>query len=1008
MTNPNADSFRIYFPRDDGSAPVKPIFRHSITTVVSGATTPVTGSPTRFRIGLAIRNPTPYPITFNASNLVAVTVPASDANATRSYQGNFTTNCGAVVSQPSIGGSGALTWNPGSIAAGGSCDASYEISVTPINTGRHRLTATTATGTTANILDETGAAFRLGPLCELAIETGTDYSSVPVSIGYVRAQPEAGGVALEFETLSETGSLYFRVLDADRPEVELAERIGAKATADHEPSLYSVAMRAPSAGRFLIEQVEYGGKIQRFGPYASNAEHGQRLTRNRVDWLAINAEQARFEATAAPRSGTSMAELKIDQSGLYRVDYATLLAAGVDLSSIPVQELALISDGRPIARSILSADGSFGTGDFIEFYANAPAQPHYGRTRSYWLTQRPGMAKDWPQSMQRPDPASAAGLQQRSVRLDDNRAYAVGSPLSDPWFLRRLSRSGAAMNSVSESLQLSGVAIDQPARLRLSAWGGLDYPDADADHAVSVAINGLPLAEYRFDGVNALLRSIEVPPGVLVEGANEVTISLLPTGYPTDRVHIESLQIDYVGASAAADGRWVVQLAPEEGQTPTPPSAISALGFESVEPSNCLADCAAYRIAGFDAAPKLFQVNGDDVVELLGAQPEGDDWFVAVPGPGEYVAVDTALTPQISVPSATPPRLEAVDLLIISHPTFVEALAPLVAQRRSEGLLTEVVTTEAIYQQQLAAYPSATVVAEFLRDQGASGAQPRYLLLVGGDSYDYDDVLGLGSRSFLPTFYRRTGTLVSHAPTDLPYADLNGDGQPDIAVGRWPVRSAIEVQRLVAKTLQFGSNATQSGALLVSDRNADEYSFAEQNLIMSAGIGYGGLQSSLDLNQFSAGSTGTALARNQLVDALADGRRWLNYFGHASPSRWTGDGLLSASDVANGLLADTAEPFLATQWGCWGAYFVLPEYNSLAHTLLASERAAVAVIGASTLTETGPSTALGAAMLTRLDKDARLGDVWRSGLAEQIRRDPQAIDVNLGTVLLGDPSMPLR
>ena len=214
-TQPETGSFRFYFPRNDGSAPSKPLFRHSIVTVVSGATTPVVGSPTRLRVGLAIRNTTDYPLTFNASNLVSLSVPASDANATRSYAGAFTTNCGVVVSEPSIGSSGSLTWNPGTIAADGSCNATYELSVTPLTVGRHRLTATTATGTTANLLDETGAPFTLGPLCELAIETGTNYNNVPVSIGYVRSEHINAELELEFETVSESGSLYFRVIDAD-------------------------------------------------------------------------------------------------------------------------------------------------------------------------------------------------------------------------------------------------------------------------------------------------------------------------------------------------------------------------------------------------------------------------------------------------------------------------------------------------------------------------------------------------------------------------------------------------------------------------------------------------------------------------------------------------------------------------------------------------------------------------------------------------------------------------
>ena len=134
-------------------------------------------------------------------------------------------------------------------------------------------------------------------------------------------------------------------------------------------------------------------------------------------------------------------------------------------------------------------------------------------------------------------------------------------------------------------------------------------------------------------------------------------------------------------------------------------------------------------------------------------------------------------------------QLRAVDLLVIAHPSFSQAIAPLISQRRAQGLRTELLTTSSIYQAQRAAYPDAQSIVGYLRSLSRRGARPRYLLLVGGDSYDYDNVLGLGSLSFVPTGYARTSEFVGHAPTDMPYADLDLDGLPEVAVGRWPVRT---------------------------------------------------------------------------------------------------------------------------------------------------------------------------------------------------------------------------
>ena len=169
-----------------------------------------------------------------------------------------------------------------------------------------------------------------------------------------------------------------------------------------------------------------------------------------------------------------------------------------------------------------------------------------------------------------------------------------------------------------------------------------------------------------------------------------------------------------------------------------------------------------------------------------------------------------------------------------------------------------------------------------------------------------------------------------------------------------------------------------------------------------------GAQAAISLDSFPADANGTALARGQLIAAANEGRRWVNYFGHASPYRWSGGGLLTAAQVSAGVFDNAQSPFLAVQWGCWGAYYVLPEYDSMAHGLLLNEGGAVALIGASALTETGPSTALASRLLPKLDQADRLGDAWREGLIEQILSNPDSADVNVGTVLLGDPSLPLR
>jgi hypothetical protein len=1010
LTQPTPGSFRYYFPRNDGSAPRKPIFRHSIVTVVSGATTPTEGSPTRLRVGLAIRNTTDLAITFNASNLVSLSVPASGGGATRAYEGNFTTNCGALVTQPVIGATGPLTWNPGTMAAGASCDATYELTVTPTignAATRHLLTAATASGTTANMLDETGAPFTLGPLCEMAIEEGTDYSSVPVSIGHVRSNAlGADRLVLEFETVSETGSLEFHIIDADTPGRRLASALGAKAKGDHEPTRYQTQIDAPSAGRFYIDQLESGGKWQRFGPYLAATEHGESLQRQSVDWSAIAAEQASLAASRAPRGSVTQARIETVRSGLHRVDHAALVAVGVDLRGVPIAELALLSDG-PVAIHT-SAGTVFDEQSWIEFFAVTETQPYYGTRRSYWLRADAANARRLPITVQPAAIDGALDMQQHIVRLDDNREYAAGQP-GDPWYLRRLSRSNSSLLSISETLTLGPVDQTQPGQLRLEIGGGLDYPETEADHAYAVSVNGVPVGEASFDGVNPHLASYEIPPGVLLAGDNSVAISMLPTPFVADRMNVEAIEIGHVGSSGATDAQWRLELPAGEGEAGAVSDVLMGDAFEAQAMLRCVADdCARQRVSGFAATPRVFRQFDGGIEEVRGLRADGDAWIIATPAAGSYHAQGSAFLPEVFPAAAEVPSLAPVDFLIVAHPSFADALQPLLAQRNGEGLSTRIVSTDALYQAGASARPQPAAIRSHLQALAAAGAAPGYVLLVGGDSYDYDDVLGIGSISFLPTHYRRTGPFINHAPSDLPYADLDDDGLPDLALGRWPVRTLSDVEQLLSKTLSHAQGTGGEGALLVSDRSASDYSFATQSQLMAADSSYGGAQASLSLADFPSGPAGSAAAREQLRQAVVDGRRWLNYFGHASPYQWTTSSLLTGNQVEGGLFDGAALPFLATQWGCWGAYHVLPQYDSLAHHLLRDDSGAAALIGASALAETGPSFALATRMLPRLDSGSRLGDAWLEGLREHIHARPETLDVNLGTTLLGDPTLPLR
>jgi len=862
-------------------------------------------------------------------------------------------------------------------------------------------------------------------------------NTLPVTlVGFSAERVGPGQIRVRWSVATEAGTVGYRLLQQHPSrglQVQTPELIPALAGSTIEPQYYEHVLQSRINQPLILEEWSAGGRVERFGPFELGQPIGDTLEFTAQPWLEVAAERdaaerreqsERLARQRSSGSGSVELEILVSESGLQRVAVDELQAAGMDLIGRDPSLLRLRIGDREVPLSI-DGDGSLSAGNHLWFLGQAVEDSQYTRIQPYRLDLSGGQRRWLPVSA---EPVSGPSTDRAYHRfaLNEDRFYNFSSPTADPWFFDTIRRVGAPVGKLW-SLDLPG-PIEGNGELVIDVWGGLDYPGSEPDHRLEILVNGVRIAERRFDGLTAQRFRFDLGDSLLRSGRNDIRINLLDTGYPADVIRIESIEL---AASVPLDA-GIAARGIQPGKLQFRFDGISLRSFENV-PSEvqCGSGCEQLRITGLQVIdPIAVHAVGDRVRELQGfdVAPDGREGYVATIRPGSLraraddqgdqperlivIGRDQAHRPQVRVASATPHPIEggAAELVAIAPARFLDAVEPLLDARRAEGLTARAVAVDGLYQHYASGIVDPEAIRAFLRDAHAE-LGTRYVLLVGGDTYDYFDRLGLGSVSDVPTFYGQVHAVVHHAPLDHRFADLDGDDSPELAVGRLPVRTEAELESLIGRILDYPSQAEPS-VLFAAERanpgEAADYS-AEADFIISQMAPE--WQQDVDrvyLDDFPAGNAGVGAARGAMISALNQGRGLVAFFGHGAPTLWSREQLLQSSQIPS-VVSNAASSTIVTEFGCWGGYFVAPQFNSMVHGWLnAGPRGAVAMLASTGLTEHESDMAMAVDLLPRMQQPGmRIGDALRDAKLDINGNRPEFRDVVRGMTLFGDPSMPV-
>lgn len=539
--------------------------------------------------------------------------------------------------------------------------------------------------------------------------------------------------------------------------------------------------------------------------------------------------------------------------------------------------------------------------------------------------------------------------------------------------------------------------------LTVDLHGGLDFPDAGPDHHVIVSVNGQTVADRWFDGLRPERIEVAVPESLLA-ASNTLTIRVpRDTGYSADVVLLEGYAVRYTRQSRM-DAAQLSQGRLDPTLTGASSGELLRDGFETVTSNPGFS---GFALVGAPGGTVMWsEVEGRLGRDVL---PAGDvrvdnrssRWLASAPA--------SVQSPVLALPAAPYQLPPALDYLVIAHPLFADGLQPLLQLQAGRGFSTAVITTEAIYAAHSDHAPDPAAIRSAVQAAKARGA--RFLLLVGGDSYDYHDYLGIGSQSHVPTEYVAANDYIFHAATDAAYADVDGDRQPDLAMGRLPVRTQAELARVLSSIVARGNTLPQQ-YLAVAGRSQPGENFALHARASLSLLRQPGQQKAYAL----ADETSTVAAREQARVGLAGAADWISYQGHSSPSRWAFDNLLDVGQL--GSVQRSGLPAVVSQWSCWTNAFVLPTQDTMAHALmLRDNRLAATVIGATSLAEDASHLAL-AVRFFDLVEDGKLreaeqvtagtiGEALQQAGRDLVSREPQYAAAVVNIALFGDPAAPI-
>ena len=370
-----------------------------------------------------------------------------------------------------------------------------------------------------------------------------------------------------------------------------------------------------------------------------------------------------------------------------------------------------------------------------------------------------------------------------------------------------------------------------------------------------------------------------------------------------------------------------------------------------------------------------------------------------------------------------------VELIVIYHPTFENDIERYVEHRSSFGNLNvKAVNINHVYNEFSGGKVDPSAIRDLAKMVYDRTDNFKYLLLVGDGSFDYKQLTpDIPDHNFIPAYETKESLdPIDGFPTDDFYALLdinegtNLKGQLDIAVGRFPVKTAEEFTGLVDKLIHYDTHPDTQGdwklklGFAADDEDSgrhltDTEDIANQTKLRYPDFNQQKIYFDAFLQESTPGGARFPDATKELNNAVFKGLLVLNYLGHGGPKGWAQERVLQVSDIQSWNNYDNI-PLLITATCTFSGYDE-PSVESAGEVSLLNERGGAIGLFSTTRAVFASdnkrlvSSVYDTMFTTQGGQLQTLGEILMRGKNKNVQ-DTQKINARKFS-LLGDPSMRL-